>query len=294
MQEIAINKIQLSGLIRSLSAFGLNRSAIIDKDQASWQAASLPDSKKGCLLLIGASGEMFWKHYKQWCFDQSSGVDEFTRVIIGQIMEEIRPNWDFLVLYPNSDTNSDESSHGFVSLQQLGQKAGWFLGSSPIGIQINPLDGPWRSIRALLWLSLEEGSFDPEPMANKRHALVSHHDSCTPVFDDVSLSAVNPCVACHSPCVNACPAGAVDKQDTFIVRKCLDYRLLQKNLCHKACLARLACPVGVLHRQSLEQIEYHHRLALQGVKAWVEANTLNDAEKAESLDKTKGIDLKNS
>jgi hypothetical protein len=119
-----------------------------------------------------------------------------------------------------------------IPFQRLGRAAG-LAASSPLGLQIHPTYGAWWAYRAL-------------------------------VVVDVELPRVEPlsdgCADCPAPCVDACPAGAVQLTG-FSIPAC-HARRLEAEPCRLSCAARIACIRGPEHRYSDEQLAFHMRASM--------------------------------
>lgn len=114
-----------------------------------------------------------------------------------------------------------------VPFQRLGRAAG-LGGPSPLGLQIHPVYGAWWAYRGLIVLDAE---FPPGP----------------------ALS--DGCAGCPAPCVDACPASAVQRGG-FVVSACHARRLVAEP-CHLSCAARIACIRGPEHRYTEAQLAFH-------------------------------------
>jgi hypothetical protein len=121
-----------------------------------------------------------------------------------------------------------ESAAGVViPFQRLGRAVG-LAASSPLGLQIHPTYGAWWAYRALVVVDTELPR--PEPLSDG-------------------------CAGCPAPCVDACPASAVQRAG-FSVPAC-HARRLEAQPCRLSCAARLACIRGPEHRYSDAQLAFH-------------------------------------
>nr|WP_283776396.1 hypothetical protein [Stappia sp. WLB 29] len=113
-------------------------------------------------------------------------------------------------------------------------RAGGFS-RSPMGVLAHREFGPWAGLRAAFLSS--------EPLAVP-----------------AASPAEGPCPACSgTPCMSACPAGALSEAG-YDVPRCLAYlRANPAAPCHAGCLARHACPFGRAHAQSPEAGSFHMR-----------------------------------
>ena len=178
-------------------------------------------------ILIGSGGREFFDRFVAETLPGDGApnpLDRFTRETIERIVRETlaRSRVGQRVLFPfrvESDTE-------VIPFQRLGRAAG--LGApGPLGLQIHPEYGPWWAYRALLVLDEEA-----PPVA--------------PVGDG--------CDGCDAPCVEACPAHAVQVTG-FIVDAC-HARRLTAPACHLSCAARIRCVRGPQHRYSEGQLAF--------------------------------------
>jgi hypothetical protein len=119
-----------------------------------------------------------------------------------------------------------------IPFQRLGRAAG-LAASSPLGLQIHPTYGAWWAYRALVVVDVEL------PRA-------------APLSDG--------CAGCPAPCVDACPASAVQLTG-FSIPAC-HARRLEAEPCRLSCAARIACVRGPEHRYSDEQLAFHMRASM--------------------------------
>jgi len=113
---------------------------------------------------------------------------------------------------------------------------GW---RSKLGLLLHPEHGQWMGLRAACFttdLLPATGPLDP---------------------------AANPCLSCPSPCVGACPGGAMGRPPDdgdpggWDVGACARFHQVS-DICRNRCDARRACPVGVPY-SDLEQAYHAHR-----------------------------------
>jgi len=188
---------------------------------------------KGCrIVLIGSAGGRLWEIIKKNHWIEPDPIDRYTI----NTVEELRKNkWSSIKidwLYPGTLP---------VPLQQLSRQAGWSH-SSLLGLDISPKFGTWFACRAAFVINL--------------------NIDCT--FKNETQSPCDTCI--KKPCLPKCPAGAVRDIDTFGLNECGSYRVLDDSPCNYQCLARLACPIGASWRYTKEQMDYHGKIALTGLK----------------------------
>ncbi|MFC1567623.1 hypothetical protein ACFL3K_00270, partial [Pseudomonadota bacterium] len=80
------------------------------------------------------------------------------------------------------------------------------------------------------------------------------------------LTAPSPCDSCmEKPCIPACPADALTGSDASL-QPCIDYRLTGDSRCKDRCFSRMACPVAVEHKHSMQQLNYHYGRSMQTIE----------------------------
>jgi len=218
-----------------LAAAGLDLHAVFDP------AALGPDlfepgdrTDHAQLILIGHTGPRFWQAMQASRPDGNHPMDNFARRVVGDWLGGLtdlrRVRW----LYPG-DTS--------VSLQALGARVGWHH-DSLLKVGIHPHWGTWFAYRALVLA-----------------------DTCLPLTP-TRAPAPGPCPGCaDAPCMDACPASAVQRRD-FALERCLAHRLEPQSACASTCHARLACPLGGALRYPPEQIEHMYRHSLEMVRVY--------------------------
>ncbi len=239
MQENQLTKtLQTYGLICHTVAFDELETAL----QNRIRIAGSNDFENCYLSLIANGGNGFWQALRSSSTkpvkEQKHPVDEFSLKIAKKIIKHSGLEQTAQILYPGEHT---------VPLMELGKLSGWSM-SSPLGLGLHPEFGPWLAYRALI-----------------------KTDKPLQVITNKTDKSFDPsvCLSCVStPCVNACPADAVELGETFSIKRCADYRITEKTTCERQCHARNACPVGTEHRYSEEQQAYHMERALMALVAW--------------------------
>lgn len=209
------------------------------------------------LSLIANAGDKFWTAMQadktlrsEKCLPadkQENPVDEFSTAITNKLlkMAKIENNAD--ILYPNRFP---------VPLIALGEHSGWSK-PSPLGLGLHFEYGPWFAYRALVKTT------HPLTMSSKVSNLTQNKSACLTCID--------------TPCVNACPTGAVNSSEQFNISRCADYRVRADSTCKLQCHARNACPVGREYQYSQEQRAYHMTHALDALVKWsLEAKSKQD------------------
>ncbi len=224
-----------------LARYGLNlvcvfECATLPPALATVLANAVPDWRKfSRLLLVGNGGPGFWQAFQASAFDSADPVDDFSRDRVATMLETCLESPLRHWLYPGPVT---------LPLQRLGALAGWHH-RSPLGIGINQRFGLWFAYRAALLVALD--------LPTGPH-----------------LGGEAPCLGCRDkPCIQACPAGALAATNGPSLQACGQYRLSGDSPCAVTCLARRACPVAPEMRYRPEQLAYHYRRSLAGLRAWL-------------------------
>ena len=123
----------------------------------------------------------------------------------------------------------------FLPFQQWAYKAGFF--QSPLSIAIHQEYGLWMSMRAAVFNAKK-----PRIFMKKKYK--------------------NPCANCQTkPCINACPASAISKNQEFNYPQCLDYLAsdYHSNCWQLGCQSRIACPIGKKYQNNPAKARFHWR-----------------------------------
>lgn len=221
----------------ALDDAGLNLHAILNLDQlpaelaADLQRRCDPTGRYRQLILIGHGGRTLWSALKASGISSDNPIDDFSSRTVEHWFTAQFPNTAHEIIYPGAIP---------LGLQALGRIAGWHH-ASPFMIGIHPDWGTWFAYRVVLLAATDLAASTPR-----------HGES--------------PCTCCaDKPCVASCPAGALDAGG-FALEKCLAYRRLASSRCKTTCVARIACPVGGVHRYSDEQIIHSYSISLREIE----------------------------
>lgn len=203
----------------------------------------VPLAQYNRLVLIGNGGGNVWDALRTTTtaqpIDRADPVDDFSRKLTEQFVRDYLPAADSHIFYPGPSS---------VSLIQLGTLANWSH-PSPLGLGIHARYGLWFAYRAA-FLTTADLPLRSEPPSDP------------------------PCDSCvEKPCVSACPVRAVSATDPFDIDACFAHRITPESNCASQCLARIACPVGVEHTYSSEQIAHHYDLSLSIAKTYMQTNS---------------------
>ena len=78
---------------------------------------------------------------------------------------------------------------------------------------------------------------------------------------DASLTrSFQPCLTCHRPCLESCPAHVYDGKGGADLQTCALHR--HAGNCETGCEVRRACPVGAEHRFGPEEERHRHAYSL--------------------------------
>ncbi len=132
-----------------------------------------------------------------------------------------------------------------LPLGRMAEHVGWGR-PSPLGLTINDRYGLWLAHRVVFLVNAPLGL--------------------------VTTTTTHPCSTCaDTPCVSACPVGAVSVDHGFDVHACSRFRLTRDSPCANRCLARLACPVGAEYRYPENQMRHHYRTGLLSIQQFYQA-----------------------
>lgn len=199
-------------------------------------AEDCPDGEKAAAgkmaILVGNAGPPIWAEFSrssEFRDGLADPLNRWTERVVGAIAGEFYCR----ALYPFGEP--------FWPFQRLARSA-MGIRPSPLGILIHPEFGLWHAFRAIL---IAEGSGE---LANEVQKLIQRPETLN-----------HPCDSCvDKPCLSACPVGAFSGE-ALDVKACFGHIDSNKDpLCMTlGCRARDACPVGVQHRNSDAQVQFH-------------------------------------
>ncbi|MCP3976351.1 MAG: hypothetical protein GY720_17845 [bacterium] len=216
--------------------------------QASLPVDTLPDwathpmvpsgvdlSRYQSLVMLGQGGTRLWEYIAATSpRPDDTRFDNTAYGLAEKFVEDHIGGAAWEVVYPG---------HALLPLGRLAELAGWGRPSS-LGLTINDRYGLWMAHRIVF-------------LVDAPAALVSTDTSG------------HPCDTClDTPCVTACPVGAVDATAGFDVDTCAAFRIEVDSVCAYQCLARLACPVAVEHRYGSDQMAYHYGSGLASIRRY--------------------------
>jgi len=190
------------------------------------------------LVLLGQAGTALWDHIQQLQGNPQDPFDVVSlRLAASFVTDHLGdPHWQ--VVYPGP---------ALLPLGRLAELVGWGR-ASPLGLTINDEYG--------LWLA---------------HRVAFLVDAPLPATEAVGFP--HPCDSCiGKPCVDACPASAVDAVSGFDIAPCSEHRIRDDSVCAYQCLARLACPVGAEYRYGPEQMAHHYASGLASIRWYLESS----------------------
>ncbi len=240
MDSMNINSFDL------LDEQGLNMQAVfklsaLPEDVAAAISQGVPDfSRFSQLILIGHGGQSMWEQVQQsHRKTEEHPIDVFSVDMVRRFFAEAMPDASYEIIFP--------ASQRIVPLQRLGELAGWHH-ASPFRVGINGQWGSWFAYRAAILADTSLKTTEP-------------------------WTQPSPCEQCEAkPCLAACPAADHGCGDISL-QGCIDYRLRDDSRCKEQCHSRLACPVGMEHRYSMEQVNYHYALSMKTIEDYDSGTT---------------------
>ena len=223
-----------------LATQGFNLRAVLDvrafppELAKAWGNAKVTVAPFEKLVLLGMGGSGLWERIRQENYPETELFDSASEKAVLEVCSRFWGGAKPRLLYPGSAP---------IPLQKLGRWAGW-ASPSPLGMDISPRYGPWFAYRAAFLVDA--------PLEYTRTFTVN-----------------SPCDHCESkPCIQACPVGAVARDQTIAMDLCLPQRLADSQGCGVSCRSRLACPMGEKWRYPKEQIRYHGSRSLASLQQW--------------------------
>jgi len=220
---------------KGLNLWGVARIKDHDACQArEWRLCERARGKPRSVVVIGAGGSEMWHTVlamSRFPATPRRGfhpLDEFSRETIE---DEVRTlcQAGFAV---DSTFPFDSKPLDFVT---LAESAGLGVRSPVVPFLLHPDYGPWVSLRGAL---LFEEELEPSG----------------------ELTDFEPCVACHCPCLDACPAGAYGPAGIQRLDLCAENR--HSGGCGNGCEVRRACPVGADRRYDPDEELFRHFYSL--------------------------------
>jgi epoxyqueuosine reductase len=192
--------------------------------------ASLLPGAAGALV-VGSGGPAFFGGFRRApaaTDGRRDPLDRYTRAAVDEATRAaLAPlGVAHVVCYPFVGERAGAAATP-IPFQRVGRAAG-LGGPGPLGLQIHPVYGPWWAYRALI---VVDGTLPPAPALG------------------------DACAGCPAPCVDACPAAAVQRGG-FVVAACQARRLVAEP-CRLSCAARIACVRGPEHRYTDDELAFH-------------------------------------
>jgi hypothetical protein len=212
-----------------LNLFGVVDAARFDACQPKDQRIATRWPRVGTVIVLGSGGREFWQRFAEACA-RRAGVGSLPapQQFAGQCVREVatvlqQSQLPVAVLEPEGRC---------PSFARLAEAAGFGTVSPVSGMLLHPVFGPWVSLRAAL---LVEG----HPFGR--------------IEDQSITDRFQPCCSCRQPCLQACPAPAIENgapAHTNGVPAVPCTASSQAGPC-AATKCRCACPIGSEHRDGV-------------------------------------------
>lgn len=186
------------------------------------------------LLLFGQAGRRLFEEHVADELDRPDPFDTTSVELVTAWLRESHPDARFAVVYPGPCP---------LPLGHLAEQVGWGR-ASPLGLTIHADYGLWVAHRVAVLVDV---------------AIIT-----------TAETRPHPCDSCpDTPCVPACPVGAVSVTRAFDLDACAHHRIAEDSPCAYECLARNACPVGAEHRYGPVQMRHHYGAGLRTIHRWL-------------------------
>ncbi len=180
------------------------------------------------LVLLGPDEPRFWDVFAssaEYADGAANPLDRWSK----RVTSVLAADWNADACYPYDGPP-------YAPFLRWAERSGSCFGS-PVGLLVHDTAGLFISFRSALAL---------------------------PVAYDVPANGSNPCLTCKdTPCVTACPVGALTASDPYNVPKCIAHvKGADGAACKEGCLVRRACPVSDRFGRRPEQSTFHMRAFL--------------------------------
>jgi hypothetical protein len=209
-----------------LAARGLGLFSVLDTS-----GIEAIDDPYPSLVVVGSAGPRMWESIgDRGFFDgEPDPVDRHAAEALADFCASVAA--PTRILWPGGES---------LPMREIGRRAGWGH-VSRLGVNIHPTHGLWHAFRGLIAVDAE-------------------------LPEQLEPPSLHPCERCDgTPCISACPVGAVGGPKGLVIRSCFDERV-RPGGCASACLARRACPVGTPYSEA--QIAHHFGAATRSLVRW--------------------------
>ncbi|MAY81836.1 MAG: hypothetical protein CL930_13785 [Deltaproteobacteria bacterium] len=224
--------VSLASIKTRMNKVGLGHIGVVTREM--YDEVARPEHKAAVLapasnsvLVLASVGRLLWDTFLKRVSISPELLTHSQHPLDDFVEQQVKDACTDLGLSGHTVFFADERARVHLDFRSLAVLSG--VGAeSRLGLVIHPEYGPWMGLRAAIFIQ-----------------------ECFPA----SHSIAELCSVCESPCVPACPGGAMDSGQ-WSVGKCVDFHH-RSTACSGSCAARTACIVGVESQYSEMEILYH-------------------------------------
>lgn len=226
-----------------LNLFGVVDRARFDACEPKERRIGAVAPQCGTVVVLGSGGRWLSQQRERWRRETGQGlmtsVAEHVAAVVGSLVAELRRAG-----VAAAAVTFDGPCR--VRGERLAEAAGLGVVSPVSGLLLHPDYGPWLRVRgAICCEGMPFGAIADASLADR----------------------FQPCNSCERPCVAACPAHGEAPTTVADAAQCADHR--HRGGCADACASRIACPIGIDHRDCAGEDAHRHGADLETVRRWM-------------------------